>query len=274
MGDDKKNINNIDSGLGAGLGAGLGDELEEVQVEQIIKSTMGEETEDDETEVETDADPDAETDAEPDAESEPEPDAESDAEPDAPESNKEEINKGIKTKPKTIRRKKPVDIYHSTMITKKVSVPIGNIGKNLSETLEAILRSECEGRCIAEGYVKPNSTKILTYSSGLINSDSIVFEVILECMICLPVEGMHIECNIKNITRAGIRAETSDTPSPVVIFVARDHSTNSKYTNLSENQEITVRVVGQRFELNDKYISIIAEVIGAKKKKKPITINE
>ena len=184
MSDDKKNINNIDSGLGAGLG----DELEEVQVEQIIKSTMGEETEDDETEVETDA--------ESDAESEPEPDAESDAESDAPESNKEEINKGIKTKPKTIRRKKPVDIYHSTMITKKVSVPISNIGKNLSETLEAILRSECEGRCIAEGYVKPNSTKILTYSCGLINSDTIVFEVILECMICLPVEGMHIECNI------------------------------------------------------------------------------
>ena len=67
-------------------------------------------------------------------------------------------------------------------------MPIGNIGKNLSETLEAILRSECEGRCIAEGYVKPNSTKILTYSSGLINSDSVVFKY-FRMYGCLPVEG-------------------------------------------------------------------------------------
>ena len=94
----------------------------------------------------------------------------------------------------------------------------------------------------------------------------------MECMICHPVEGMHIDCEIKNITRAGIRAETRDTPSPVVIFVARDHNTSNKYSNLSENQEITVRVIGQRYELNDKYISIIAEIINVKKKKK-LTIN-
>ena len=248
MGDDKKNINNI--------GEGLGDELEEVQVEQIIKSTMGEET-DNEPE-ETDNEPE-ETDNEPEEETEIE------------EVDIVEVDMKETAKPK--RKRQPmVDIYHNTMITKKVSVPISNIGKNLSETLENIISSDSEGRCIAEGYVKPRSTKILTYSSGLINSDTIIFEVVMECMICHPVEGMHIDCEIKNITRAGIRAETRDTPSPVVIFVARDHNTSNKYSNLSENQEITVRVIGQRYELNDKYISIIAEIINVKKKKK-LTIN-
>mgnify|MGYP001498581910 FL=1 len=237
MGDDKKNINNI--------GEGLGDELEEVQVEQIIKSTMGEET-------------DNETDNEPE-------------ETENEEVDIVEVDMKETVKPK--RKRQPmVDIYHNTMITKKVSVPISNIGKNLSETLENIISSDSEGKCIAEGYVKPRSTKILTHSSGLINSDTIIFEVVMECMICHPVEGMHIDCEIKNITRAGIRAETRDTPSPVVIFVARDHNTSNKYSNLSENQEITVRVIGQRYELNDKYISIIAEIINVKKKKK-LTIN-
>ena len=241
MGDDKKNINNI--------GEGLGDELEEVQVEQIIKSTMGEET-DNEPE-ETDNEPEEETEIE----------------------EVDIVGVDMKETAKPKRKRQPmVDIYHNTMITKKVSVPISNIGKNLSETLENIISSDSEGRCIAEGYVKPRSTKILTYSSGLINSDTIIFEVVMECMICHPVEGMHIDCEIKNITRAGIRAETRDTPSPVVIFVARDHNTSNKYSNLSENQEITVRVIGQRYELNDKYISIIAEIISVKKKKK-LTIN-
>ena len=250
MDDDKKNINNI--------GEGLGDELEEVQVEQIIKSTMGEET-DNEPEEETENEPEEETDNEPEEETENE------------EVDIVEVDMKETVKPK--RKRQPmVDIYHNTMITKKVSVPISNIGKNLSETLENIISSDSEGKCIAEGYVKPRSTKILTYSSGLINSDTIIFEVVMECMICHPVEGMHIDCEIKNITRAGIRAETRDTPSPVVIFVARDHNTSNKYSNLSENQEITVRVIGQRYELNDKYISIIAEIINVKKKKK-LTIN-
>ena len=250
MDDDKKNINNI--------GEGLGDELEEVQVEQIIKSTMGEET-DNEPEEETENEPEEETDNEPEEETENE------------EVDIVEVDMKETVKPK--RKRQPmVDIYHNTMITKKVSVPISNIGKNLSETLENIISSDSEGKCIAEGYVKPRSTKILTYSSGLINSDTIIFEVVMECMICHPVEGMHIDCEIKNITRAGIRAETRDTPSPVVIFVARDHNTSNKYSNLSENQEITVRVIGQRYELNDKYISIIAEIISVKKKKK-LTIN-
>ena len=241
MDDNKKNINSTVEGLG--------DELEEVQVEQIVKSTIGEE-------------PDNEVE-EPDNEVE-EPDN------DAEEVDIVEIDMKETLKPK--RKKQRIEIYHNTMITKKVSVPISNIGKNLNETLEKIISSESEGKCIAEGFVKPRSTKILTYSSGLINSDTIIFEVVMECMICLPVEGMHIDCEIKNITRAGIRAETTDSPSPVVIFVARDHSTTNKYTNLSENQEITVRVIGQRFELNDKYISIIAEIVNVKKKKK-LTIN-
>tara|TARA_R110001592_G_scaffold226353_7_gene482504 strand:- start:4916 stop:5632 length:717 start_codon:yes stop_codon:yes gene_type:complete len=238
MSDNTMKINNT--------GVSLSDDLEEVQEAQVIKSTVGQEI-----------------------------DNEIDNEPEETENEDVdivEVDMKEPMKSKRNKRHQTVDIYHNTMITKKVSVPISNIGKNLSETLENIISSDSEGKCIAEGYVKPRSTKILTYSSGLINSDTIIFEVVMECMICCPVEGMHIDCEIKNITRAGIRAETSDAPSPVVIFVARDHSASNKYPNISEKQELTVRVIGQRFELNDKYISIIAEIINVKKKKK-LTIN-
>ena len=256
MDDNKKNINNT--------GEGLGDELEEVQIEQIKKSTMV---------VEPENEPDNEPENDPNNEPENDPDNEPENKPEEVSSEPVDIvNVDMKETKKLKRKRQHIDIYHNTMITKKISVPISNIGKNLSETLENIISSDSEGKCIAEGYVKPKSTKILTYSSGLINSDTIIFEVVFECMICLPVEGMHIDCEIKNITRAGIRAETSDSPSPVVIFVARDHNTTNKYTNLKENQEITVRVIGQRYELNDKYISIIAEIVNVKKKKK-LTIN-
>ena len=38
----------------------------------------------------------------------------------------------------------------------------------------------------------------MTYSSGLVNSNIISFEVVFECLVCCPVEGMHIQCEAKN----------------------------------------------------------------------------
>jgi len=156
-------------------------------------------------------------------------------------------------------------LFSNSLITKKVHVNIQNIGNNIKNTLEKMVASEIEGKCIVEGYVKPGSTKIMTYSSGLIHSSSVTFEVMYECSICSPVEGMNITCIAKNITKAGIRAETLDLPSPVVIFVARDHHYTTRYfSEVKENDEIVVKVIGQRYELNDKYISIIAELLPVK----------
>jgi hypothetical protein len=74
---------------------------------------------------------------------------------------------------------------------------------------------------------------------------------------------MNITCLAKNITKAGIRAESStENPSPVVVFIARDHHfNNNKFINIQEGDTMLVRVIGQRFELNDPYISIIGELV-------------
>lgn len=153
-------------------------------------------------------------------------------------------------------------LFTNALITKKIHVNIQNIGSNIKQTLEKMIAAEIEGKCIVEGFVKQGSTKIMTYSSGLINGAIVTFEVSYECMICSPVEGMNINCIAKNITKAGIRAETKDMPSPVVIFVARDHHYSTPYfSTVKENDEILVKVIGQRYELNDKYISIIAELM-------------
>ena len=124
-----------------------------------------------------------------------------------------------------------------------------------------------EGKCLVEGFIKPNSSKIITYSSGLIErGNQISFEVIFECDICFPVEGTKITCIAKNITKAGVRAESAfDMPSPIVVFIARDHHYNiADFGSIKEGDKITVRVIGQRFELNDKFISIIGEFVKEK----------
>ena len=154
-------------------------------------------------------------------------------------------------------------IYSRCLITRNIVLPITLIGSNIKETLHKKIHDNYEGKCLVEGFIEKNSSKVVSHSSGLIQrGTNISFVVVFECRACFPVEGTLISCIAKNITKAGIRAESADeSPSPIVVFIARDHHYNSKQFNeIEEGATFTARVIGQRFELNDKYVSIIAEL--------------
>jgi len=162
-------------------------------------------------------------------------------------------------------------IYSQSLLTRSILLPITAIGNNLKQNIEKDIAFNFEGKCVAEGFVKNGSTKIITYSSGVVKGSDIVFEVVFECMVCCPVEGMLVQCEAKNITKAGIRAESSEEkPSPVVVFITRDHHyASQQFSDISEGDKFVARVIGQRFELNDKYVSIIAELVEKKEFDKP-----
>ena len=169
---------------------------------------------------------------------------------------------------------KLTSIYSRSIITRKIVLPITVIGNNLKQTLEEYISFHFEGKCVVEGFIKPQSTKIITYSSGVVKMGvNVAFDVVFECAVCLPVEGTVLFCKTKNNTKAGITAESADeNPSPIIVFIARDHHySNSQLSEIKEGDNINVRVIGQRFELNDKYISIIGELI--KDRVKPTTKN-
>lgn len=158
-------------------------------------------------------------------------------------------------------------VYSRCLLTRKIVLSINVIGKNLDEVIENYIKHNFEGKCAVEGYIKTNSSKIIKYSSGIIErGNNVVFEVVFECDICLPVEGMLITCSVKNIVKAGVRAEaTNEVPSPIVVFVAKDHHYNvNQFNEIQVGDIITVKVIGQRFELNDKYVSVIGELVKEK----------
>ena len=154
-------------------------------------------------------------------------------------------------------------IYSKALIVRNIRIPIQYVGKNIQSTIEKNIANLFENKCIVEGFVKPGSTKIITYSSGLIHGMDVQFEVVFECQVCSPVEGMLIQCVAKNITKAGIRAEsTDDKPSPVVVFITRDHHyMNQQFSSVQVGDKFFARVIGQRYELNDSYVSVIAELV-------------
>ena len=170
--------------------------------------------------------------------------------------------KQVKSKFIKDEKKKKFGVFIRCVSTEKLCVSLSNIGGNITNTLKEILSKNIEGKCGENGYVKEGSVGILSYSNGICKGSNIVFDIVYECEVCNPVQGMNIECIVKNITKAGIRAELEGYDnSPIVIFIARDHHYSIKeFSSINEGEKIQITVVGQRFELNDKYVSVIAEL--------------
>ncbi len=160
--------------------------------------------------------------------------------------------------------RKEYGVYVNSMLSKKVTLSIVEIGKNVKYNLEKRIKQSIEGRCIADGFIRPKTVEIVSYSSGVIKDDHVEFQVIYRCLICNPVKDMEMDCVVNNVTKAGIHAfvKDDDDNTPVTVFVARDHHTTDQYfESVQEKDHIRVRIIGIRYELNDPSITAIAALI-------------
>jgi DNA-directed RNA polymerase subunit E'/Rpb7 len=158
-----------------------------------------------------------------------------------------------------------MSLYSQALLTRKILLNISNVGSALDNVIHDHLVFMYEGKCSNEGYIKPKSIKVIAYSGGNISDGvNICFDVTFECDVCFPLDGQIIACNATNITKAGIRAEVAnELKVPLTIFVARDHYYNDEtFSKVNVGDNISVKVIGNRFELNDTYISVIAELQG------------
>jgi hypothetical protein len=99
---------------------------------------------------------------------------------------------------------------------------------------------------------------------GTFSAGNILFQIEVECMLCCPKEGDVMNCIAKTVTQAGIRAHACGAePSPVVIYISREMQDSQSRTmdSVKPGDLLAVRVIGKRFELNDKHVSIIGEWI-------------
>jgi hypothetical protein len=75
-----------------------------------------------------------------------------------------------------VQSKARYGIYTTILLTRKLEIPFRIIGRNVKDTLEHILSKIVEGKCMAEGFIRPGSVKILTYSNGYLYGKNAIFE--------------------------------------------------------------------------------------------------
>lgn len=157
-------------------------------------------------------------------------------------------------------------LYYKIISQKKIYLSFQKSSGNIEAVLLRELKDTFEGKCNSDGFVKPDSIEILSYSNGECFKNMLLFTISFSCFVCKPVEGMKLHVKAVNITKAGIRAKLYDDQySPLDIFVARDHNINHpQYNSIQENTDFMIEVIGCRFELNDLIISVIAIIADEK----------
>ena len=172
-------------------------------------------------------------------------------------------------------KEKRSSIFTKMLINHKVPLEFRYVNRLLTDNILEYLKKRFEGKCCEQGYIKPDSINVVNYSSGIVKNNLIIFDVVFESQVCYLVEGLEVNCVAKNITKAGIRAEFDMEKTPAVIFVARDHHyVNKKFNEVEEGNIITVKIIGQRYELNDTNISAIAELVKVNKPSKKLLIED
>ena len=149
-------------------------------------------------------------------------------------------------------------LYNKNLLSKKLSVGCDELSEDITELLKSKLIESVGNRCLKEGYVNKDTIKIVNRTIGKINPNhfngEVYYNIQYEADVCYPKKDMVVSCKIKNINQLGIMAEEDC----LTIVVAKQYM--DKTIDIGKfmiGQKINVSILGSRFDLNDKFITII-----------------
>ncbi len=152
-------------------------------------------------------------------------------------------------------------LYTKMNIQKIISVEFSKNEPNMDYYFITYARNHLEGKCNKNGYIRPKSTKIVSYTAPRLKENSCIYDVTYSCEICNPDIDEIYKCKIMKLAKIGIRAFISSNNNPIVFYISREHNPNVNFDDYKEGDMLDVKIIGKRFQLNDPYIEVIAEIV-------------
>jgi DNA-directed RNA polymerase subunit E'/Rpb7 len=152
------------------------------------------------------------------------------------------------------------NIYFNNVIIKKINVKSKFLNENIDNYIFQYIKDKVEGLCIYEGYVKPDTVKIIKRSVGMLLGSrftgDISYDVVYTAQVCNPVVGNIIDCKVKFINKLGILGHNG----PISIIIGKQLQKNDDFNHINIDDTIKVEVIAKKFSLNDKEIKIVARL--------------
>ena len=164
-------------------------------------------------------------------------------------------------------------MYKAVFLEERVSLSPNDISKkdgagDLNELLLNRLKNKIEARCIASGYVKPDSLEVLHRSMGMAENGrftgNYIFYLKLRCKVFHPETGTPVDCKVLKVNKMGAYVVLDEA---MRVLLPRDlHIGNTEFDSLKPDDYVSIQILRSRFQTNDAFISAVGMFVSRSKK--------
>jgi DNA-directed RNA polymerase subunit E'/Rpb7 len=163
-------------------------------------------------------------------------------------------------------------IYNTVFLDERVPISPGEISSikkvdDIKSNLATKLKEKYEGKCNANGYVRPGSLEIIGRSYGRSTNGDFtgnwVYDCKFKCSVLYPVAGMTLPAEVIKVNKMGAYAHFDEA---IRILLPRDtHVGNKKFDEIAEGDTVQVVLERSRFQANDPYIMAVGALVDEEK---------
>jgi DNA-directed RNA polymerase subunit E'/Rpb7 len=134
--------------------------------------------------------------------------------------------------------------------------------ETIQEILEQKLRETHEGKCNANGFIRPGSIKLLGRSMGVAENGrftgNLLYDCKVSCEVLYPTAGSQMDAKVIKVNRMGAYAVFEEA---IRILLPRDlHIGNVEFDELKEGDVVKVQLDRSRFQTKDAYIMAVGHL--------------
>lgn len=156
-------------------------------------------------------------------------------------------------------------IFIRMRLCEKIKLEPAFISTSYRDEVLKRLKTKVEGICTKHGFIRPDSVEIFKVCSGRVEliglNGSTVFDVHFWADVCNPLLGSILKCRVTNINKFGILVEAGNIIEAIVAKNSVSIQSDVDLEKIRIGDDVMIEVVGKKYELNDKKISLIARIV-------------
>ena len=135
--------------------------------------------------------------------------------------------------------------------------------EGIKDILLTKLKEKHEGKCNANGYVKPNSIELIARSMGQAENGrftgNLIYDCKIKCEILFPVAGTVIEGIVLKVVKMGAYVVHEEA---IRILLPRDlHINDPNFDTILQGTKVKVRIERSRFQVHDLFIMAVGKLV-------------
>lgn len=176
-------------------------------------------------------------------------------------------------------------MYQTIFVDKRIELTPKELSdartaEQVRDILVTKLKEQEEGKCNAEGYIRPGSIQLLRRSMGVAENGKFtgnwIFDCKIRCEILKPVAydskdpdntASVLTFKVLDLNKAGVMASLEEA---IRVLMPRDtHVGMPEFDALKVGDTVQVRMLRHRFQTNDLFIAAVGELVTETKRLPP-----